>query len=134
MQASAPPNCSNANRTAALSRISCKASQPSLLLPKISASASLKSIEACDLEGSRVFWLATSTPFAERSTRQSTIFSPSLAETTAKLAISPSVTAIFVPLSLLPFSSQLRVSIEGALVLSVCASVPIISPDANLGK
>ena len=48
--------------------------------------------------------------------------------------MSPSVTAILVPLSLLLFSSQLRFSIEGELVLSVCARVPIISPVANLGK
>ena len=48
--------------------------------------------------------------------------------------MSPSVTAIFVPLSLLPFSSQVRFSTEGELVLSVCAKVPIISPVANLGK
>ena len=81
-----------------------------------------------------MFWLVISTPFVERSTRQSTAFSPSLAETTAKFAMSPSVTAILVPLSLLLFSSQLKFSIEGELVLSVCARVPIISPVANLGK
>ncbi len=46
MQASAPPNCSNANRTAAWSSISCKATHPSWLEPKISASASLNFIEA----------------------------------------------------------------------------------------
>ncbi|GIS75299.1 MAG: hypothetical protein CM1200mP12_10180 [Gammaproteobacteria bacterium] len=62
-----------------------------------------------------MFWLVISTPFVERSTRQSTAFSPSLAETTAKFAMSPSVTAIFVPLSLLPFSSQVRFSTEGEL-------------------
>ena len=99
MQASAPPSCSKANRTAALSSTSCRAVHPSSLESKTSTFAFLKTMDACDLEGSKVFSGLISTPFAARSTRQRTILLPSLAETTAKLAISPSGTTIFDPLS-----------------------------------
>ena len=91
-------------------------------------------MDACDLEGSKVFSLLISAPSAARSARQRTILLPSLAETTAKLAMSPSGTTIFDPLSRSFLSSQARFSCVGAVVVSVCARVPTISPAANLGK